>query len=95
MNRFKIVNSDGITFKLFDEENNKTHSIMLQFFDVEMPSVGDTILLDPSLLDVKSEKFAQPLCFAPFVEENKKLPKDELAGIVHDGNKIVLNRVFG
>ena len=95
MNQYRIVETDGIRFELVNEKSGERLSIMMQFLEMKAPGEGDTILLDSKLLDVKSECFAQPLTFIQVISKTKKPPKEELAGLVCDGKKIVLRRVFG
>lgn len=76
---------------------NKQVEFVLEFYGVNAPKIGNSLVLHENLFDTKSPKFTQPYCFElsnqKVISENDL---DEETAILKDGKNIyVLKRVYG
>lgn len=94
----KILNVVNVgKFGRFDfvDKNSKTvHSLIMEFYDIPTPEVGDCILINEKLLDKNYEGYAQPYAFK---FDGGAMKNDDIEKIaVHKhGKNYVLKRVYG
>lgn len=83
-------------FLFFDEKTKKRVELVLQFYGIDAPKVGDHIFLHESLLDKKNKNFTQPYCFELFEGDFPQKEFDaEFAVLKTDDKVFVLKRVYG
>jgi len=93
METFEIINIEDFTYELKNLNKNLTIELLLEFYEIK-PKVGDLLILSKILLDKTSESYVQPYAFIPSkMKENYK--EDEVAGLIKNGEKILLKRIYG
>ena len=88
----KVENS-VFTFKDIIDE---TYDLLLEFYGISKPVVGNKITLDERLLDESYEGFCQPYAFklVSLTEYDSKNPQD-FALLDGKSGKFTLRRVYG
>lgn len=92
----EIKNYDGLTYSCYDKKNNKNYDLILEFYSMNNPVVGDKISLSKNLLDVNYEGYCQPYAFRPVKnsEYNEK-EKVDFAMLENKDGRILLRRIYG
>ncbi|MGN1200957.1 MAG: hypothetical protein ACI4R8_01650 [Candidatus Caccovivens sp.] len=82
---------------VLQEKDGQTQSLILEFYDITPPVVGDTLFVHRNLLNRSSKKFTQPFAFEPLsVEnENQKVDDEEMIGLHTQNGDVVLKRIYG
>lgn len=96
----KIISEQNGVYEL--KKNNilsPTYELIIDFYGIEKPSVGSTILMHENLLDKKNECYAQPYSFEYYMEyeDNKVVPVEGTEYLVlHDNKKsFIMKRIYG
>ena len=70
------------------ESNDKTYEVNINFMNVELPSIGDTIYIPEKVLkDKVSLNYS--------IVDNSNIDEEELMVIVKNNNKVYLQRYYG
>lgn len=80
---------------LQDMTTKQKHSLVLEFYKLNNPKVGDVLLLDESLLNRNSKNFSQPYAFEKLDNEEKNISENDLACLVCKDKKYILKRIYG
>ena len=87
-------------YVLQNEKSKKQHTLMLEFYNVKNPKVGDRLFISKNLLDINFEGFCQPYAFTVANEnEIEKFAQNnfdnEIAVLFNSNNKTILKRIYG
>ena len=94
--RLKIKEKkDNNEYILEDLKTGEIYSLILEFYDISMPKVNDTLVLSEKLLDKKSSIYCQPYAFTLFNNDFKDIHRNDIAGLITSSEKIVLKRIYG
>lgn len=96
----KIISEQNGVYELKKKNNlSPTYKLIIDFYGVEKPFVGSTILMHENLLNKRYEGYAQPYFFEYYMEyeDNKIVPVEGTEYIVlHDDKKsIIMKRIYG
>lgn len=87
---------------LHDELTNKDYRLILEFYGIDSPQVGDFLLLHKNLLDPQNQWYSQPYAFeiltdddSSLKEESSKIKDIDLAALSTKDKKYVLKRIYG
>ena len=98
MTHLEIIETDGVRFKLVNKKTKQEQSLLLEFYEMDLPKVGDVLVLADKLLDRRSRDFVQPYAFTPTTEEEVKarnIDREDLAGLNTGNKNIILKRLYG
>ena len=76
-------------YNLVDEQNTKYYSLVLEFYDMQKPTLNSCLQIDERLLDPQYEDYCQPYAFEPTNQ------KDYCAILIDNDNKTYLRRIYG
>ncbi len=77
-------------------KQGKSQSLMLEFYNMKEPAIGDKIYMDASLLNRNSVNFVQPYAFEPIREnETENISDKDIAGLHTKTEHIALKRIYG
>lgn len=95
MKVFNIVNVGEFgKFSLAQKDSKVVHSLIMEFYGIPAPEVGDSILINEKLLDKNYEGYAQPYAFKLDGGAIRNEDTEKIA--VHkQGKNYVLKRVYG
>ncbi len=95
MKVFNIVNVGEFgKFSLAQKDSKAVHSLIMEFYGIPAPEVGDSILINEKLLDKNYEGYAQPYAFKLDGGAIRNEDTEKIA--VHkQGKNYVLKRVYG
>ncbi len=87
-------------YVLQSEKSKKRYTLMLEFYDVEKPQIGDRLLISKTLLDKNSQLFCQPYAFAAAdksVIDNfaQNYSNDDIVVLSNLNKNIILQRIYG
>lgn len=74
------------------------HSLVLEFYGVDKPIVGDEIIVNEILLDKNWENYSQPYAFQVVAINPLNVPKlknNDLAVLRSNDNIYTLQRIYG
>lgn len=78
-----------------DEKHHKNYKLQFQFYGIDDLKVGDTVVIDESLLDTSSENFVQPYAFEIVKTAQDNIENSEYIAVKTQKSKFVLKRVYG
>ena len=100
MVRLKIISEQNCLYQLKKENiPSPVYELLIEFYGIEKPSVGSTILIDERLLDKKYEGYSQPYSFEFYMEyvDKNVAPIEGTEHIVlfDEKKSIVMERIYG
>lgn len=97
MVKLQIIGTDAYNkYLLLNTKTQANLSLILEFYGVNSPTVGDIIAINEKLLDPSYEGFCQPYAFK-LCENRATMPKDDAEYIALKSGKFsyVLKRIYG
>lgn len=97
MVKLQIIGTDAYNkYLLLNTKTQANLSLILEFYGVNSPTVGDIIAINEKLLDPSYEGFCQPYAFK-LCENKVSMPKDDAEYIALKSGKFsyVLKRIYG
>lgn len=92
--KIKEIKKHG-EFVLQNQKTKQECRLILQFYGIQSPQVGDVLLLNERLLNPKDEWFSQPYAFEALEDSDDGLKEIDLAGLITKDKKYLLKRVYG
>ena len=97
MVKLQIIRTDAYNkYLLLNTKTQANLSLILEFYGVNSPTVGDIIAINEKLLDPSYEGFCQPYAFK-LCENKVSMPKDDAEYVALKSGKFsyVLKRIYG
>lgn len=97
MVKLKIVKEGTFNkYHFINVDTEEKTALILEFYGVSKPTVGDIIAIDEKLLDPSYEGFCQPYAFK-LCENRVSMPKNDAEYIALKSGKFsyVLKRIYG
>ncbi len=100
MRKLEIKKINKFNSYLFEDAENKCNiELILEFYGLDKPTVGDKLLIHEELLNTKSPEFTQPYAFELDKEINSKQVKDlnmkEFVVLRKNNKNYTLKRIYG
>ena len=92
----KIVKeNDYNEYVLKNNKDNKEYKLILEFYGIDKPKVGDVIIISDKLIEPNNEWYSQPYVFELSSKVDKNIEKINLLGLISQGKKYILKRIYG
>ena len=97
MKKLKIVEIGQYNSYKLQTDDGKMVRLILEFYSMPKPKVGDEFFIDEKLLDRSSEYFVQPYAFEKTDIKLNDVQNDdiEIAVLKTENKTIVLKRLYG
>ncbi len=84
------------SYVLEEIHSKKRYNLILEFYGIKNPEVGDSIIINSKLLDPKFEGYCQPYAFESCKKSLSEFGEETEYIVLHSKNEdIVLQRVYG
>ena len=82
---------------LVDTKTKREYKLILEFYFMDEPKIGDVLVLNEELLNINNENFVQPYAFEILTENEdfKWLNENDMAALVTKDKKYILKRIYG
>jgi hypothetical protein len=99
MTKLTIKEINKFNEYVLEDKDKNNYSLIMEFYDVQKPEVGDTLLLHENLLNKNSAEYSQPYSFGALDNkcgrEKSLLTETEIIGLQYKNKKIMLKRIYG